>query len=313
MAQNLFRKKAVDRLSSPDQLDALPRLTSPRGWLILAAAGLLIAVAAVWAVTDSQPVTVKSQGVLVRPGGIVSIGSFTSGQLTDVRIRLNDHVRRGDVIARVHQPALMDQLAELHSRKQALAGEDEKELREIEARIEQLQATIIERSRVVSPYDGRVIELAVKKHDMLFEGAPIATLELDEGSNDKLQAVMYVPVQIGKKIVPGMDAKINPTSVSKEEYGNLLGRVVSVSEYPATEDSMMNTLGNEAFVRQMASAGPALLEVRLELLVDSSTPSGYRWSTKKGPPMKLESGTLMNGEITLYRQKPISYVIPSFR
>lgn len=313
MDKGLFRKSAVDRLSSPDQLDTLPRLTSPRGWLILAAAGIMVAVAAVWAIAGSQPVTVKSQGVLVRPGGIVSIGAFTSGQLTDVRIRLNDQVRRGDVIARVRQPELLNQLAELYSRKQALAKEEEKEGREIDAGIEQLQEMIAERSRVVSPYAGRVIDVAVKKYDMLSEGVPVATLELDTGSVEKLQAVMYVPVQIGKKVVPGMDVKINPTSVSKEEYGNLLGRVVSVSEYPATEQSMMNTLGNEAFVRQLSEAGPALLEVRIELLVDPSTPSGFRWSTKKGPPMALESGTLMNGEITLYRQRPISYLIPSFR
>lgn len=313
MARNLFRPSAVDRLSSPDQLDTLPRLTSPKGWLILAAAGLLVAAAAIWAVASSQPVTVPSQGVLVRPGGVVSIRAVTSGQLTDVRIRLNDHVRRGDVIARVRQPALLDELADRQNQKQALQTNDTTERGNIAARIAQLQALIDERSRVVSPYDGRVIGVGVQKYDMLSEETAVATLELDNGPEQELQAVMYIPVQIGKKIVPGMEAKINPSSASKEEYGNLLGRVVSVSEYPATEQSMMNTLGNEAFVRQLASAGPALLEVRIEILVDPSTPSGYRWSTKQGPPMAIASGTLMTGEIILYRQKPISYVFPFFR
>ncbi|MDF2657553.1 MAG: bacteriocin system secretion protein [Paenibacillus sp.] len=313
MARSLFRKSAIDRLSSPDQLDTLTRLTSPGGWLILAAAGLLIAAAAIWAVASSQPITVKNPGVLVRPGGVVSIGAVTSGQLTDIRIRLNDHVRRGDVIARVRQPALLEELADRENRKRALPADDTTERGNIDARIAQLQALINERSRVVSPYDGRVIGVGVQKYDMLSEGTSVATLELDNGPERELQAVMYIPVQIGQKIVPGMEAKINPTSVSKEEYGNLLGRVVSISEYPATEQGMMNTLGNEAFVRQLASAGPALLEVRIEILVDKSTPSGYRWSTKQGPPMAVTSGTLMTGEIILYRQKPISYVIPSFR
>ncbi|MBO9609295.1 MAG: NHLP bacteriocin system secretion protein [Paenibacillaceae bacterium] len=313
MARSLFRKSAVDRLSSHDQLDTLPRLTSPRGWLILAAAGLLVAAAAIWAVASSQPVTVQSQGVLVRPGGVVSIRAVTGGRLTDVRIRPNDHVNRGDVIARVRQPELLDELAGQMSRKQALSANDATERAGIDARIAQLQTLIEERSRVVSPYDGRVIGVASQKYDQLSEQDTVATLELDDGPEQQLQAVMYIPVQIGKKLVPGMEAKINPSSASKEEYGNLLGRVVSVAEYPATEQSMMNTLGNEAFVRQFAGAGPALLEVRIEILVDPSTPSGYRWSTKQGPPMTITSGTLMTGEIILYRQKPISYVIPIFR
>ena len=256
-------------------------------------------IAGIWAFASSQPVNVNSQGVLVRPGGIASIGAVTDGQLTDIRIRLNDHVRRGDVIARVRQPELLDELLGLQNQKQAALEGNKEELNNIEARLHQLELLIEERSRVVSPYDGRVIEVGVKKYDRLSAGASVATLELDKGSQHKLQAVMYIPVQVGKKIVPGMDAQINPTSVNKEEYGNLLGRVVSVSEYPATAQSMMNTLGNEAFVRQLSDAGAALLEVRIEILDNPSTPSGYRWTTKEGPPMAIESGTPMTGAITL--------------
>nr|WP_245347364.1 NHLP bacteriocin system secretion protein [Cohnella lubricantis] len=285
-------------------------MTSPKGWLILAAVGLLVAIAIVWACTGSQSVTLAGQGVIVRPGGIVTIGSSVAGQVTDVRAQINDRVKRGDVIARVGQPELLEQLALLRSERETAAGAD---LAKLDAAIDTLEQQIAERTRIVSPYDGRVLEVGVRKYDPLDAGSAVATVELGEEGSSGLQAVMYLPAQTGKQVTPGMEAALNPTSVNKEEYGNLLGRVVSVSEYPATSTSMMATLGNEAYVRELSAGGQALLEVRIEMLTDGSTPSGYRWSTKKGPPMKLESGTPMTGSITLYKQKPITNVLPFLR
>ncbi|MBB6637381.1 NHLP bacteriocin system secretion protein [Cohnella thailandensis] len=311
--RNVFRQSAVDRLSSPEQLDTLTRVTTPKGWIALVAVGLLIAIAAVWSIAGSQSVKITGDGFIVRPGGVVAIGATVEGQITDVRIRLNDQVKRGDVIARVSQPELMDELLRLRNLHQATAASDTKAIAELDEAILLQEQLISERTRIVSPYDGRVLEVGAKKYDRLSAGVPVATLELDGGTQGGLQTIMYIPAQVGKKITPGMEVSINPTSINKEEYGNLLGRVVSISEYPATQQSMMNTLGNEAFVRQLSVTGEALLEVRIEMLTDGSTPSGYRWSTKEGPPMKLDSGTPMTGSITLYKQKPITNVLPFIR
>lgn len=311
--RNVFRQSAVDRLSSPEQLDTLTRVTTPKGWIALVAVGLLIAIAAVWSIAGSQSVKITGEGFIVRPGGVVAVGATVEGQVTDVRIRLNDQVKRGDVIARVSQPELMDELLRLRNLRQATAASDSKAIAELDEAILLQEQLISERTRIVSPYGGRVLEVGVKKYDRLSAGAAVATLELDGGTQGGLQTIMYIPAQVGKKITPGMEVSINPTSINKEEYGNLLGRVISISEYPATQQSMMNTLGNEAFVRQLSVTGEALLEVRIEMLTDVSTPSGYRWSTKEGPPMKLDSGTPMTGSITLYKQKPITNVLPFIR
>ncbi len=37
MSQGLFRETSLEKLSSPEQLDALIKVTSPRAWLALAA------------------------------------------------------------------------------------------------------------------------------------------------------------------------------------------------------------------------------------------------------------------------------------
>ena len=106
-----------------------------------------------------------------------------------------------------------------------------------------------------------------------------------------------------------MECQISPTTVNKEEYGYLLGRVNTVAEYPATAQSMMQTLGNESLVTFLAGQGAPLL-VKIDLVPDSATESGYRWSSPLGPPMSFQSGTIITTEIITQREKPIHKVIP---
>jgi hypothetical protein len=62
----MFRQKALDRLSSPEELDQLMHITSPRLWLALVGVlGLLVA-GFLWTVFTTIPTTVSAQGALVR-------------------------------------------------------------------------------------------------------------------------------------------------------------------------------------------------------------------------------------------------------
>ena len=44
-AQRLFRKAALEKLSSPERLDVMMKVTSPAAWLALAALGAILLVA----------------------------------------------------------------------------------------------------------------------------------------------------------------------------------------------------------------------------------------------------------------------------
>lgn len=90
------------------------------------------------------------------------------------------------------------------------------------------------------------------------------------------------------------------------------GRVISVSEFPASRQGMMITLGNEALVNQLSGVG-ASLEVRIDLTRDMNTVSGYKWSSKDGPAVEMNSGTLAIGSITLKKERPITSVIPQIK
>ncbi|MBO4396823.1 MAG: hypothetical protein J5819_10825 [Eubacterium sp.] len=47
---NLYRKKSMDRISSPEQLDDYIRVTSPSVWLVLIAMILLLSGTLVWSI-----------------------------------------------------------------------------------------------------------------------------------------------------------------------------------------------------------------------------------------------------------------------
>ena len=55
MRRDLFRKVALDKLSSPEQLDQLITLTTPRAWFALIAIGGILVTAILWGVFGSIP------------------------------------------------------------------------------------------------------------------------------------------------------------------------------------------------------------------------------------------------------------------
>ena len=48
MSDGLFRKAAIDKVSSPEQLDLLMSVTSPVGWLALLTVGLMLTAVGIW-------------------------------------------------------------------------------------------------------------------------------------------------------------------------------------------------------------------------------------------------------------------------
>lgn len=59
---SLFRKESLERLSSPERLDQLMQVVSPKSWLPLASLGSLVVVVVVWSIYGRIPITVEGRG-----------------------------------------------------------------------------------------------------------------------------------------------------------------------------------------------------------------------------------------------------------
>ena len=109
----LFRQVSLDRLASPEQLDRLLQVTRPRGWIALAALGLLVGSAVVWGFEGQIPSRVAGQGILLRSGGVLEIAAGASGRISDVAVNVGDTVREGQVVARIAQPDILNRIRQV--------------------------------------------------------------------------------------------------------------------------------------------------------------------------------------------------------
>jgi biotin carboxyl carrier protein len=325
MSERLFRKIALERQSSPEQMDVLMQITSPKGWVSLLAIGGLLLCAIIWGFLGYIPVKVTGQGILMSTGGVYEIVSSGSGEVTGVYFEPGEIIEKGRTVARVDQPEILGRirveagsLQELRADRDRLAGDPARlpERRSLEDRITQaerslqiLQKDFDDSSKVTSPYAGRILEVTIRTGEVVAKGTALMRIELKGTETGGMEAVMYFPAGSGEKIRQGMTAEIAPLAVERSEYGFLHGLVTRVSDYPSSSESMMRIMHNETLVRALSRDGPPI-EVHADLIPDPTASSGYTWSSSRGPDIKLQTGTICAASVAISRQRPINLLIP---
>lgn len=408
--KQVFREKALERLSSPDNIQELVQVTSTRSWLALIALGGLIFALLLWSFLGELPKTVVGKGILIQSGGIADITSVGSGIVEQVLVREGEPVSKNDTVAIVAQPELRlqidnakEKLAYLKDKRNRIINytiksaqkkkllkakytlEDEQlvkikqllkqqelryksmelllqrkripkeevnqahtaylttkarydsletiwqnynrqlfavpsakdeELETLEADINDLRGNIGEMNvkfnlltYVKSSYEGKVIELMTKKGQLVEQGAPVISIEVEDHKFEGLEAVIYIPPEDGKKVAKGMSVKIAPSTVKIEETGYIKGKVVQVSGYPSTKYGMARILGSQELVQAFTGQEPPIA-VFVALEQDSTAHSGYAWTTQRSPEIKINAGTLCSANIIIKNEKPIGLLIP---
>ena len=131
----------------------------------------------------------------------------------------------------------------------------------------------------------------------------------DSQSIGQQQVICYVPISSGKKIVPGMEAVVCPTTVNQQEYGNMMGEVVAVDPYVTSYEDIVAALGSESLAQMFSQNGP-VVAVTCKLRTDATTVSGFWWSNDNGATVVLAEGTIMIVDIILEEKSPISMLLP---
>ena len=205
-----------------------------------------------------------------------------------------------------------DQVASL---KEQFSKQQQVILHDYSKRLQEMEEQYSEKSVIAANASGVISALKIQQGDFVQPGEALGNIVRDDprmGVGEKAAVILYVPLDKGKLVDVGMDVKVSPTTVNREEHGYIIGRVVSVSASSVTQDHMMSTLQNMQLVLAL-SMDNAVLEVEVELESDGGTESGYHWSTPKGAPFAIRSGTVCGGEIIVSNQRPIQKVVPFFK
>lgn len=203
--------------------------------------------------------------------------------------------------------------------------EKEKRLLGIEAaekKLEILQGQFDRDTQIKSPYEGRVTDLMLTPHALIEKGAPAALLQ-PERTDEPLEATVFVPAGLGKKIRVGSDVEISPDTVRRHEHGYVRGEVLSISEIPATELEMVAELKHKTLVTSFLEqyAGQVLLRIRVKLhdVRDSGftfkpgdkKPANFLvWSSSSGSRQFVTSGTLCSASVVVDRRRLIALAVP---
>jgi len=372
--EQLLRKASLERLSSPEQLDMMMRVTSPLGWVALLAVGALVVAGIVWSAIFDLSVKVDGRGYMVRGESVREVQALSAGAILAMEVQTGQIIEPGTVIARLSLPDLENRLAtakllladmesqsasasstigSIQSNLQAQLGRLQAERRKKEElvrkglltsqalssldqqitniqssllqsqigrgdrgfsvegkrlEVKELEAKLANDSVVRSPFGGRVVALRGGVGQQIRAGDPLVNLEAEK---EPLRIVGFIPIASGKKIRPDQEVRISPSFVKPEDYGFMLGKVVSVSTLPATPEEVRRVVANDALAREFIDLNP--FEVVIEPILAPGTPSGFKWTSSTGPPLEVGSGTDCTVQVVVEKRKPISFVIPSVK
>jgi HlyD family secretion protein len=215
---------------------------------------------------------------------------------------------------------LQTQLREQDSKEAGLDQQDieastnrKNQIQEVNRTIGQLELQLRDNSQIISKYNGRILEITVAPGQVISPGTRLGSIGAEELSS-KLVGVTFFSVEDGKKIKPGMTLQITPQTVKRERFGGIVGNVTTVSAFPITREGAASVVGNPEVVQGLVSdKQTGLLQVYGDLKLDSTTFSGYKWSSSKGPQLKISSGTTTLVRVKVEERAPITYIFPILR
>ncbi len=214
---------------------------------------------------------------------------------------------------------IQTQLQELKTRSKSLdqdnretANQRENQIQEVKRNIARLEKQVTDKSRILSPQAGCVLEITAKVGQFLNPGTRLGTIEV-QGQDSQMVGVIYFAVKDGKRIKSRMSMQITPDTVKRERFGGIFGQIIDISAFPVTKEGASTLVGNPEVIENLMGQDGGMIEAIAQLKLDPSTFSGYQWSSGQGPALKISPGTTTTARVKVEERAPITFVLPILR
>lgn len=264
---DLYRKSSLERISSPEQLDKVLKVTSPMSWLALIGITVIVVVTVIWSIIGTIPVTVTTKGIISSHVGSNAVYTQEAGTVVSVRVRVGDELHLGD-------PVLTYKIAS----------------NEVET--------------IYADQVGTVATLVVNNGDTLTPGNEV--IRVTPTAQGSQIVVCYVPLAQAKKLERGMMVNISLDSLDSSSYGSMAARIINIDAYAVSSEGMAGVIGANNNLSATFTQEGAVVAVACELYPDANTVSGYYWSNDKGAGVTVTNGSLVTAKIVTEEVAPIT-------
>ena len=277
MAQ-LYRKSALERLSSPEQLDKALKVSSPFSWLVLIGIAVIIAVTVVWSIVGTIPVTVTAPGTVVSYTGTLAVYAKDPGIVKRILVKEGDTVHMGDPIIAYTQHG----------------GGDE------------LQYVFVDQF-------GTVASVNVESGKEMIPGNEVVRISpyIKDGQDIKGKvALCFISTADAKKVKPGDMVNVYLSGIDSQTYGYIIGRVRGIDSHAATNDGMKKTLGSDNLISDYLKNGSVVAFVCEFYPAANGKENGteknpYFWTNEKGKTQSVDLGASVNAKVVVEELPPI--------
>ncbi|MBE6812051.1 MAG: hypothetical protein E7523_04125 [Ruminococcaceae bacterium] len=274
---DLYRKSSLDKLSNPEQLDRMIKISSPLSWLALIAVLLIIVATLVWSIAGTLPTTETVNGMVVDVNSVHAIYANAAGTFNGYSKDIGDTVAQGDEIAEI-----------------TLADGTEK--------------------TITADCDGVLSVQSFVAEDesaAVFAGTEIA--RITPANIGSQVVVCYIQLSSAQKFEKGQEVLVYPTSVDSQKYGHMVAEIVSVEEYATNRNSLMYVLGSDNMIADQFIGNGPIVAVVCRLKTDVSSKSGFYWSGESGKDLTISNDTMISAKIKVAEEKPISKLFGKFK
>lgn len=266
--KSVYRKSALDKLSSLEQLDKAMKVSTPMSWIALFGITVIIVVTLIWSIKGRLPSTVTAKGVLVSTN--TSTNTVFSEEAGTVQA----------IEGYGHDVYLDTPILEL-----AVDGKNKV---------------------YYSDQVGIVSEVLVNAGDTIKYGTEILRIRPKVSAAQEQVAVCYVARGDVDKVDRGMDVHITLTSADSSTYGYMMGRVINIDEWATTTTGIERAVGENNSMASSFTSNGSVCAVTCEIVPDASTKSGYYWSNEKGRQLEISGQTMCTVKIITEEVPPIS-------
>ncbi len=282
----LFRNKALERLRSPEQLDAPSKLIRRKTSLALSATAFIILSGLIWGIFGTLPKTIEGRAILVHPGKTVTIEAGVSGSLQKWLVSERDLINDDQIIGVIEQPeverdlintllTLNQQIEQIETKSNLRKEEVQQQINiinseqsyirsEVEGLKEHLDYTLNLINSIVDK-SGKSLEL--QKQNLFNtrerQEALIHYLQLQHDNHDQInQQATRIPLDKTNRLIDQGRIKLNDIEIALQELELLQHNFVRAGmEARQTHSSILNKLlKREARIKNLDSK-KAKLEV----------------------------------------------------